>query len=110
MQALSQTSFKIRSIEMGKFNIFGTEFRIAGQKRGPNGYPVYQEQAQYQRGIHTPVSGVTNFPDGLSQSEAGGFCVELWSGKPHRELRDHGRELHRKMLAEIRLFPKPNLP
>jgi hypothetical protein len=81
-----------------------TKFVVSEQRRGPQGYPVYQE------GIQTPVSGCTNFPQGLSQSEAGNLCCETWNGRPHRELRDHGRELHRKMLAEIIAFPKPNLP
>lgn len=80
-----------------------------GQKRGPQGYPKYQEQAQNEKGIHTPVSGVTAFPKGKSQSEAGDMSSETYAGKPHRELRDHGKELHRKKLQEIKDFPAPKL-
>lgn len=94
---------------MGKFTIFGTEFIVAGQKRGPQGYPVYQEQAQNQMGVHTPVSGCSNFPGGLGSSEAGGLCTETWSGQPHRELRDHGRYLHELKLLEMYCMPRPKL-
>lgn len=81
-----------------------------GQKRGPEGYPKYQEQAQNQKGVHTPVSGVTVFPGGKGSSEAGNMATETWDGKPNRELRDHGKELHRKKLSEMQAQPKPNLP
>jgi len=91
------------------FEIFGTTFRMAGQGRGPEGFPVYQEQAQNQRGIHRPVSGCTNFPGGLGESEAGRLCVETWKGQPFGDLRDFGKSKHVAMLAEIRAMAKPNL-
>ena len=80
-----------------------------GQRRGPSGYPKYQEQAQYEKGIHTPVSGVTGFPGGKGESEAGNMAKQTWGGKPHRELVEHGKELHKKKLEEIKSFPKPKL-
>lgn len=87
---------------MSTFNVFGTEYRCAGQKRGPEGFPVYQEQAQNQMGVHTPVSGVTHFPDGQSTSEAGKLCTV--------ELKEDGREKHELKLLEMYCMPKPNLP
>jgi hypothetical protein len=81
-----------------------------GQKRGSQGYPKYQEQAQNEKGVHTPVSGVTGFPGAKGRSEAGDMATQTYGGKPHRELRDHGKDLHRKKLSEIKAMPKPNLP
>ncbi len=95
---------------MSKFDILGTIHTFHGQKLGPEGYGVYQEQAQNQKGIHTPVSGVTHFPDGMSTSKAGDLCTETWGGKPFTELRSDGLELHKRMLDEIKKFPGPNLP
>ncbi len=80
-----------------------------GQKKGPQGYGKYQEQAQNQKGIHTPVSGVTGFPGAKGSSEAGKMATETWKGEPHRELREHGKELHKKKLEEMRSMPKPKL-
>lgn len=80
-----------------------------GQKRGPEGYPKYQEQAQNEKGIHTPRSGITQFPHGKGRSEAGDFSSATYDGKPHEDLREHGKELHRKKLAEMRSMKKPNL-
>lgn len=77
------------------------------QRKGPEGYPVYQEQAQNQRGINIPVSGVTGFPRAKGTSHAGDFAKERYAGKPI--LMTEARELHRAMLAEMRAFPKPKL-
>lgn len=95
---------------MSKINILGTLHTFHGQKRGPEGYGVYQEQAQNQVGVHTPVSGATHFPDGQSQSEAGDLCTETWNGEPFAELREDGRILHELKLLEMYCMPKPNLP
>lgn len=81
-----------------------------GQRKGPQGYPKYQEQAQNEKGIHTPVSGVTAFPKGKGQSEAGSLATETWGGKPHKELREHGKQKHKEKLAEMKAMPKPKLP
>jgi len=89
--------------------LFGYEIYFPTQGLGPEGYPVYQEQAQNQRGINTPISGLTTFPEGCETSEAGVLCRELWNGKPNRDLRNYGKEKHRQMLKEIKAFPKPNL-
>lgn len=95
---------------MSRVNILGTIWLFHGQKRGPEGYGTYQEQAQNQMGVHTPVSGCTDFPWGLSSSEAGSLCTETWKGAPFRELRASGRELHEYKLLELYAMPKPNLP
>lgn len=81
-----------------------------GQKRGPEGYGKYQEQAQNQKGVHTPVSGVTGFPGAKGQSAAGDMATQTYGGKPHKELREHGKDLHRKKLSEMKAMPAPNLP
>ncbi len=80
-----------------------------GQRKGPEGYPKYQEQAQNEKGIHTPVSGVTGFPGGKGRSEAGDMSTQTYADKPHRELREHGKELHKKKLEEMRAHPGPKL-
>ncbi len=80
-----------------------------GQKRGPEGYPKYQEQAQNEKGVHTPVSGVTQFPGGKGTSEAGDMAKERYAGKPMKELVEHSKNLHKKKLHEMRSMKKPNL-
>jgi len=89
--------------------IFGTEIYFPTQGLGPQGYPVYQEQAQNQKGINTPISGVTGFPGGCETSEAGSICRQVWNGEPNRELQDYAKEKHRKILEDMKAFPKPNL-
>jgi hypothetical protein len=94
---------------MAKVNVLGVELQFSGQKKGPQGYPVYQEQAQNQKGVHTPISGCTGFPNGLSTSEAGNLCTETWGGKPHVELRQYGKTKHVEKLQELKAMPKPKL-
>lgn len=87
-----------------QFTVFGQTFRIPYQGLGPEGFPVYQEQAQNQKGVHTPISGVTDFPYGTSRSEVGSFIRDRWA-----DFTAEAKELHHKMLAEMRTMPKPNL-
>ena len=94
---------------VSKVNILGFIHTFQGQRCGPEGYPVYQEQAQNQLGVHTPVSGCTGFPGALGRSEAGDLCTETWKGEPFRELRDHGKLKHKAKLTELRKMPAPNL-
>ena len=81
-----------------------------GQKRGPEGYPKYQEQAQNQKGIHTPVSGVTQFPGGKGTSDAGSYTKERYAGKPLFSGKDHPAIAeHKRVLKEMRETPDPIL-
>lgn len=74
-----------------------------GQKRGPEGYPKYQEQAQNEKGINKPVSGVTAFPGGKGTSRAGSYVKETYGGKPLFSGKDHpAKEEHRKVLKEMK--------
>jgi hypothetical protein len=80
-------------------------------KKGPEGYSKYQEQAQNQKGVHTPRSGVTNFPGGQGTSRAGDLTKDRYAGKPTFESgSDHpAKEEHRRVLGEMKSQPKPNL-
>lgn len=81
-----------------------------GQRKGPEGYGKYQEQAQNQKGIHTPVSGVTDFPGGKSTSKAGDYTKNRYDGKPTYSGKDHPAiKEHKKVLAEMKSQPKPKL-
>jgi len=81
-----------------------------GQKRGPEGYGKYQEQAQNQKGIHTPVSGVTEYPGGKGTSRAGDYTKDRYGGKPTFSGADHpAKEEHKRVLSEMQSMPKPNL-
>jgi hypothetical protein len=81
-----------------------------GQKRGPQGYPKYQEQAQNEKGVHTPVSGVTEFPGGKGTSKAGDYTKDRYGGKPTYEAgKDHpARKEHARVMAESKKI-KPKL-
>ncbi len=82
-----------------------------GQKRGPEGFPKYQEQAQNEKGVHTPVSGVTQFPGGKGTSKAGDFTKDRYAGKPTFSGKDHPAiNEHKKVLSEMQSQPKPKLP
>jgi len=75
----------------------------SGQRKGPQGYPKYQEQAQNQKGVHTPVSGVTGFPGGKGTSRAGSYTKEKYAGKPLFSGKDHPAiEEHKRVLKEMR--------
>lgn len=78
-----------------------------GGKRGPEGYDKYQEQAQNQKGIHTPVSGVTGFPGGKGTSNAGSLAKDRYDGKAI--LTDAAKREHAKKLKEMQDAPKPNI-
>lgn len=78
-----------------------------GQKKGPEGYPKYQEQAQNEKGIHIPVSGVTQFPGGKSTSKAGDFAKDRYAGKAL--FNEEAKKEHRKVLHEMKHMPKPKL-
>ena len=81
-----------------------------GQKRGPEGYPKYQEQAQNERGVHTPVSGVTAFPHGKGTSQAGDYTKERYAGKPLFSGDKHpAKKEHERVLSEMKSMPKPKL-
>lgn len=95
--------------EVGYKNRNKSSDKDHGSRKGPEGYSKYQEQAQNQKGVHTPVSGVTDFPGGKSTSDAGALSTATWNGEPHREIRDHGKELHKRKLAEMQAMPKPKL-
>lgn len=79
-----------------------------GSRRGPEGYSKYQEQAQNQKGVHTPVSGVTQFPGGKGTSRAGDYAKDRYAGKAI--LNDHAKKEHHKVIGEMRSMPKPKLP
>lgn len=81
-----------------------------GQRNGPQGYPKYQEQAQNEKGVHTPVSGVTGFPGGKGTSQAGDFVKDRYAGKPTFEAgADHpARKEHAKVMEESKKI-KPKL-
>ncbi len=78
-----------------------------GSKRGPEGYSKYQEQAQNQKGVHTPVSGVTQFPGGKGTSRAGDYAKDRYAGKAI--MNDSAKAEHHKVLGEMRSMKKPNL-
>lgn len=78
-----------------------------GQKRGPQGYPKYQEQAQNEKGIHTPVSGVTAYPGGKGTSAAGDLAKARYAGKAF--LTEASKDKHREKLAEMKAMPKPKI-
>lgn len=81
-----------------------------GQRKGPEGYPKYQEQAQNQKGVHTPVSGVTGFPGGKGTSRAGSYTKERYAGKPLFSGKDHPAiEEHKKVLKELKSMKSPKL-
>jgi len=80
-----------------------------GQRRGPEGYPKYQEQAQNQKGIHTPQSGVTAFPGGKGTSEAGDLAKQRYAGRALPELVEHSKKKHKEKLEEMRAMPAPKL-
>lgn len=81
-----------------------------GQRRGPEGYPKYQEQAQNEKGVHTPVSGVTSFPHAKGTSRAGDLTKDRYAGKPTFEAgKDHpARKEHERVMEESRKI-KPNI-
>lgn len=78
-----------------------------GSRMGPEGYSKYQEQAQNQKGVHTPVSGVTGYPGGKGTSEAGDLAKDRYAGKSI--LNEHAKNKHREKLDEMRKMPKPKL-
>ncbi len=85
-----------------------------GQRRGSGeGYPKYQVQAQNEKGVNTPVSGVTNFPGGKGTSKAGDYTKERYGGKPLFHSSDKGGhpavKEHQKVLSEMREMPNPKL-
>jgi hypothetical protein len=74
-----------------------------GQRRGPEGYPRYQESAQNEKGVHTPVSGVTQFSGGKGTSRAGKYTKETYAGKPLFSGKDHpAKKEHERVLSEMR--------
>lgn len=80
-----------------------------GQKRGPEGYPRYQESAQNEKGVHTPVSGVTQFPGGKGTSRAGGYTKETYHGKPLFSGKDHpAKDEHKRVLGEMKSMKGPH--
>jgi hypothetical protein len=81
-----------------------------GQRKGPQGYPKYQEQAQNEKGVHTPVSGVTGFPGGKGTSAAGDYTKDRYAGKPTFEAGpDHpAKKEHKRVIEESRKI-KPKL-
>jgi hypothetical protein len=82
----------------------------SGQRKGPEGYPKYQEQAQNQKGVHIPISGVTSFPGGKGTSQAGSYTKERWGGKPLFSGKDHPAiEEHKRILSEMKAMPNPKL-
>ena len=78
-----------------------------GSKRGPQGHSKYQEQAQNEKGVHTPVSGVTQFPGGKGTSAAGDLTKDRYDGKAI--LNDEAKKKHIEKLAEMKAMPKPKL-
>jgi len=75
---------------------------MQGQKSGPEGYPKYQEQAQNEKGINTPVSGVTTFPGMKGTSNAG---ESVRNGDTAG-----AKSSHQQTLSQIHQMSKPKLP
>ncbi len=78
-----------------------------GSRKGPEGYSKYQEQAQNEKGVHTPVSGVTQFPGGKGTSAAGDLAKDRYAGKA--TLTEESKKKHKEKLEEMRKMPKPKL-
>lgn len=76
-----------------------------GQKRGPEGHLKYQEQAQNEKGVHTPIPYVTESPGAKGTSIAG----SLVSKTHNQTLVNRGKQKHKDKLEEIINFPKPKL-
>lgn len=95
-----------------KYSMMKKKKRMAeGGRAGGEGYGKYQEQAQSQKGVHTPVSGVAEYSkETKGTSRAGDYTKDRYGGKPTFSGSDHPAiKEHHKVLSEMKSMPKPNL-